>query len=341
MSPRIAQRRLTRKRLAVNTVALLLLLLIVAGVALCIGTSFVSPAAIARSISSADGGGVVRAIVFELRLPRVLLAISVGGALAASGVVFQSILRNPLAEPYILGISNGCAVGAIVGFLIGATGVLQPLLSFAGGLAFVLAVLAISRDSFGVRSDSMLLGGAMVGAIGAALIFLLLHFLGPQLRTAIQWMLGDLSSAGAGIGYGSSLFFLLLIGASFFFGDTLNALAMGDEEAESLGVDTRRARIIAYVAGSFIVGMAVSYCGAIGFVGLVVPHILRRIFGADHRSLLPLSVVGGGIFLLLCDTIARSLLPAVGSGASELPVGAITALVGAPLFIYLLRRNGG
>jgi iron complex transport system permease protein len=223
--------------------------------------------------------------------------------------------------------------------MLGAGPFLQPVMSFAGGGIAILAVLAISRGSYGARSDSMLLGGVMVGAIGAALIFLMLHFLGPQLRSAIQWMLGDLSTASAAIGYSSAGLFALLVLVSLFAGDPLNALSLGEEEAASLGVNVPVARMAAYIGGSFIVGMSVAFCGAIGFIGLVVPHMVRRLFGPDHRGLLPLSLIGGAIFLVVCDTVARSVMPAIDSSATELPVGAVTALVGAPTFIYLLRRT--
>jgi iron complex transport system permease protein len=337
----LRRRRLTRSRLITLLAAALLLLLLAGLAALLVGTELIGPSRALAAISSSGGAAEGdRTILFDLRLPRVILALSVGGALASAGVVFQALLRNPLAEPYILGVSNGCAIGAILGFLIGAGPLLQPVLAFAGGIAVVASVLAISRGSYGIRSEAMLLGGVMVGAMGAALIFLMLHFLGPQLRNAIQWMLGDLSSATAGVGYSSIILFVLLLAVSLFSGDMLNALALGEEEAASLGVSVSRGRTIAYVAASFVVGVAVSFCGAIGFVGLVVPHILRRLFGADHRLVLPMSVVAGGLLLLICDTLARTLMPAIDSTVSELPVGAITALVGAPLFIYLLRRGG-
>jgi iron complex transport system permease protein len=267
------------------------------------------------------------------------LAVGVGAALATTGVLFQALLRNPLAEPYILGISNGSAIGAIVGYMLGLGAVGAPALSFISGAIVVLAVLRIGRGAFGLRSESMLLGGVMVGAITAALIFLLLHFVGPQLRSAIQWMLGDLSAATAGVGYASLGLFVIVVVVSLLSGDRLNALALGDDEAASLGVDVSRSRTIAYLLGSFLVGLSVAFCGAIGFIGLVVPHILRRIVGPDHRALLPASAFGGAIFLIICDTLARSLMTAVDATASELPVGAVTALVGAPIFIYLLRKR--
>ncbi len=331
-------RRATRRSVGVATALASLALLVTAIAALWLGTSPITPPELIRALS-APATDPVHVILFDLRLPRIVLAISVGAALAASGVLFQALLRNPLAEPYILGISNGCAVGAIIGFILGIGPLGVTTLSFAGGAAVVLTVLSIARGAWGVRSESMLLGGVMVGAIAAAAIFMLLHFAGPQLRTAIQWTLGDLSSTSSVVGYGSGFLLVAIALCSMFTGDTLNALSLGDDEAASLGLDVSRVRVIAYLAGSFVVGLSVSFCGAIGFVGLVVPHIVRRVVGADHRVLLPVSIIVGGLFLLVCDTAARILLPAVDAAGGELPVGAVTALVGAPVFIYLLRRN--
>lgn len=331
------RRRLTRSRLTALLVGTFAALIIAALLALFVGPDGFST--YGMSLLVGGGDDAVRTILLSLRLPRILLAISVGGALGATGVVFQALLRNPLAEPYILGVSNGCAVGAILGYLIGAGVVLLPVMSFVGGALSVVAVLAVGRGAYGLRSESMLLGGVMVGAIGAAAIFLLLGFLGDSMRSAIQWMLGDLSNITRDIGYLSLALFVLLLATGLFTGNLLNAVSLGEEEALSLGIPVARVRVIAYLIASLVVGIAVSFCGAIGFVGLVVPHIIRRAVGPDHRVLLPVSVIGGGLFLLVCDTIARSLMGSLGSTPTELPVGAITALLGAPLFIYLLRRG--
>ena len=314
-----------------------LLLVFLTPLSLAIGPEVLSFDSIVQALFS-SGDRVVTTIIFELRLPRILLAISVGASLSLTGATFQALLKNPLAEPYILGVSNGCAVGAILGFLLGTSQFGVTGLAFAGGLLVVLVVLWIGRRSLGTGSEAMLLGGVMVAAIGAAILFLMLHLLGSQVRSAIQWMLGDLSGATPEIGYVSMILFALLLMVSFFSGNTLNALALGDEQAASLGLNVRRTTAMFYLGSSLVVGVATSFCGAIGFVGLVVPHIVRRIVGPDHRMLLPLSVMLGGSFLLICDTIARSLLPLTETGGGELPVGAVTALLGAPLFIWLLRR---
>lgn len=307
------------------------ILIVLTGIALCIGPGTFSVSSIVAQENST--------ILFSLRLPRIILAVAIGGALSATGVLFQAMLRNPLAEPYMLGVSNGCAVGAMIGYAIGSSLITVPVLSFAGGGVVVVVVLWISKGGgYGDRSEGLLLGGVMVAAIGAALIFLLLGFLGDSMRTAIQWMMGNLASTSAEVGYGSGLLWIVVLGLSLVGGNILNAISLGDDEAIALGIPVNRVRTILYLLGSLTVGLTVSFCGAIGFVGLVAPHIMRRIVGPDHRMLLPASVVGGGIFLLLCDTTARSLMGFAGNVGSELPVGAVTALVGAPIFIAMLRN---
>lgn len=328
----------TRRQVRRLLIAGGILLALTALVCVFIGPGGLTPARVADLIG---GGGdeITRTILFRLRLPRLALAASVGAGLAASGVIFQALLRNPLAEPYILGVSNGCAVGAILGYLVGVGPIGHILLAFGSGSAVVFTVLFISRNSFGTESASMLLAGTMIGAISAAILFILLHFLGPNVQSAIQWMLGDFSSASATTGYSSLILLAALLVASLFAGGLLNALSLGEEEATSLGVNVVTTRRLFYLGASFVVGLSVSFCGAIGFVGLVVPHILRRLVGPDHRALLPASVLGGGIFVLLCDTLARSFLSIVDNAGGELPIGAVTALVGAPVYIYLLRRG--
>lgn len=330
---------LTRSRRRGVLLVLVGVLLLTLLVALLIGTGTAGPFDALRSLFDADRDPTTSTILFDVRLPRVLLAAGVGGLLAGTGVLFQAILRNPLAEPYILGVSNGCAVGAILGMLVGLGSLLLPLAAFAGGMITVAIVLTVARGGYRENSEGMLLAGVMIGAIGAALIFLMLHLLGPQLRSALQWMLGDLSGAPAASGPIAVGVAILLLIPSLPLGGSLNALALGEEESLSLGVDGRRLRVVLFVAGSLVVGTAVAFCGAIGFVGLVVPHLLRRVFGPDHRLLLPASIIGGGIFLVICDTVARMLPTTLGAGAGELPIGAVTALIGAPVYIVMLRRK--
>jgi len=315
------------------------LLLLALFSALLVGTGTDGPIDVLRALFDTSRDASTSIILFNVRLPRVLLAAGVGGLLAGTGVLFQAIMRNPLAEPYILGVSNGCAVGAILGMLLGLGGLLLPVAAFAGGMVTIGVVLAVARGGYRENSEGMLLAGVMIGAIGAALIFLMLHLLGPQLRSALQWMLGDLSGAPIEAGPVAVACAAAVLFLALPLGGSLNALALGEEEAASLGIDARRLRALLFIAASMIVGVAVAFCGAIGFIGLVVPHLLRRTFGPDHRLLLPASVLGGSIFLVLCDMVARMLPTTLGAGAGELPIGAVTALIGAPVYIAMLRRG--
>lgn len=338
MSPTITYTSLTRRNSLARFSVACALLTAAALVALVTGGGDVSIEHLIR-LDSWTGSTTVGVIITQIRLPRIVLAAAAGSSLAYAGALFQALLRNPLAEPYILGVSNGSAVGAILGIVLGLGPVGVPALSIAGAIAAVTAVLALGKGTYGRSAESMLLGGVMVGAMSAATIFLLLHMLGPQVRSAVQWMLGDLASASAAVGYGSGLILVALLVGAWWRGDAMNALAMGDDEAFALGFNVERLRVSTFLIASLVVGLTVSFCGAIGFVGLVVPHIVRRIVGPDHRILLPIVVAVGGAFTIACDMLARSILPVFDASAGELPIGAVTAIVGAPLFIALLRRS--
>ena len=287
------------------------------------------------------GGGddTTRAIVLQLRVPRSVLAILVGGGLALSGAVFQALLRNPLAEPYILGISGGSAVGAVLVIVLGL-GVrfpwLLPVAAFGGA---VLAMVVVLRIAVGlgpaINTRVLLLAGVVVGAFFNAIILLILNFADVNaFRTAIFWMMGNLNGATWGsvailAGYLiPSAMVLLALARSF------NLIAVGEETALYLGTRVSRVRLIAYVTTSLLVGASVAVSGVIGFVGLIVPHAIRMAWGSDHRTLLPASVLAGGAFLLLADTVARTL-----AAPAELPTGVVTALAGVPLFVILLVRS--
>lgn len=277
-------------------------------------------------------------ILTELRLPRITLAISIGGLLAFCGAVFQSMLRNPLAEPYILGVSNGCCIGALLGYCLNFSQPMLWLSSFLSGSLVVWLVLFISRNHKSeTQNESLLLSGVMVSSVSAGIIFLLLHLVGSA-RSAIAWMLGDLGSIEKFYGYFSIILFIIVFAISFFLGNVLNALSLGEQEAKTLGINTTFSIKFLYIFVSLLIGISVSMCGAIGFVGLVVPHLVRYKFGADNKFLLPMAVICGAIFLLFCDTISRALPAVVGLNSGEIPVGAVTALVGAPIFIFLSRK---
>jgi iron complex transport system permease protein len=277
-------------------------------------------------------------IVLLIRLPRVILAALVGAALAACGAVLQSLFRNPMADPYLLGISNGAAFGAslviVTGLSIGAGILGVPLAAFACGLLTILLVYELARVGNRVPVSMLLLCGIAVAAFMSAGTSFLLFLSGENLHQIVFWLLGGIS------GRGWSYVLLLLpfvIGGSIFFlslARPLNALMFGEESAQYLGIDVERLKKQVLVAVSLVTGAAVSVSGIIGFVGLIVPHMVRLRAGPNHRALLPLSLVSGAILLVLADLASRVIL-----APNELPIGIITALCGAPFFAYLLRRR--
>ena len=285
---------------------------------------------------------VQRTILFQVRLPRVLLAGLVGGALAMAGVVYQALLRNPLADPFILGISSGAALGAFAGIGLGLQSTLlgvgaTPLLAFGGGLLSVWLVVQVARVDGRLATTHLLLAGVVVNAVFSALIMFLTSVLNPgQVTTILQWILGHLGSydlpslallTGLGLVAASGLFLLAR---------PLNLLTLGEEPAQMLGLSVEGVKRLLLVWSTLLVGLAVSVSGLIGFVGIVAPHVVRMLFGPDHRLLLPASALVGGSFLILADTLARILI-----SPSEIPVGIITALCGGPFFLILLRRIKG
>ncbi len=317
-------------------------LLVVAAVAAALlavsaGSVSVPPGEIVE-ILTGGGEDPHRAVILQLRLPRVLLALLVGGALGVSGAVFQALLRNPLADPYILGVSGGAAVGSVVvmvlGFGIFLGGVTVGAL--VGALFAVVLVLRLALAAGrGLDARILLLAGVIAGAFFNAIILLLLTIADAQsFRSAVFWMMGSLSRAGS-LQAGALALFLLpclaLIGA---LARPLNLLAVGEETATYLGVPVERVKQAGYLAASLAVGASVAVTGIIGFVGLIIPHTVRMLWGGDHRTLLPASLLGGGIFLVLADTLARTIV-----APRELPTGVITALVGVPLFAVLLVRS--
>lgn len=293
------------------------------------------------SILRGGGGATDRFIVLSLRLPRAALAILVGGGLALSGAVFQALLRNPLAEPYILGISGGAAFGAVVVLATGWMSVSSVALPIAAIMGAAIAILLVFGVAFSAdrRMDVrvLLLAGVVVGAFFSACIALILSLAdAPTVRSAVLWMMGSLSGASwRGVAvvatYTIPVALLLLTLAR-----PLNLLAIGEETAAYLGTDVERAKRLAYGAASVIAAAGVAFAGVIGFVGLIIPHGIRLILGADHRFLLPLSFIAGAGFLALADLLARTVV-----APAEIPVGVITAFVGVPFFLLLLRRSLG
>ncbi|MBI5556768.1 MAG: iron ABC transporter permease [Deltaproteobacteria bacterium] len=325
------------KRLTLICLLLGLLLAAVMLLGAAVGSSNRNPLAVFDLLGSlADGGSTRQTIIWKIRLPRVLLAAVAGATLSLGGLVFQVLLRNPLAEPYILGISGGAAVGAISGMLIGIPffpGV--TVSAFSGSMATLGIVLLLASGARGERRDSLLLAGVMMNAFAGALIMFLLSISqSSQLHHILFWLMGDLSMAEAGR---LPLFALILpcYVIIFILARPMNILLTGRETATSLGVNVRKISVILLITATLMVSLVVCLSGLVGFVGLVIPHILRLTIGSDHRLLVPAGLLGGASYLVGCDLLARAL-PASG----ELPVGIITAMIGAPLFIVLLWRSG-
>lgn len=275
------------------------------------------------------------AIIWQIRLPRVVLAAVAGSTLALGGLVFQALLRNPLAEPYILGISGGSAVGAILGMFAGLAafpGVSAA--AFAGSMITLGLVLILAGGRSPLRRDSLILGGVMMNAFfGAVIMFLISLSQDAQMRHVLFWLMGDLSM----ISPEQTPVLLAVVpcmAGIFLLARPMNLLLLGRDTAASMGVNVRLVSFVLLVLTSFMVSVVVSQSGLIGFVGLAVPHIFRLLLGPDHRLLIPACLLGGAAYLILCDLAARTL-PQEG----EMPVGVVTALVGAPLFILLLWRS--
>lgn len=293
---------------------------------------------IGRVVAALTGSSnaIERSIVIDLRLPRALLAALAGASLALSGSVFQAMLRNPLADPYVLGVSGGAALGAVLTTVMHAPPILLPIAALVGaGLAILIVFAVAMRASLRLDARVLLLAGVILSALFQAIILLLLTFADVEsFRSAIFWMMGSLATASwrsvillAAYSIPASLVLYTLA-------RPLNLIASGEETALYLGVRVEAVTRAAYFIASVLIGASVASCGAIGFVGLVIPHAARLLCGNDHRVLLPAAVFLGATFLVLCDTVARTI-----AAPAELPVGVITAFVGVPLFVALLVRR--
>jgi iron complex transport system permease protein len=282
-------------------------------------------------------------IIFQVRLPRVIGASLVGAALATAGVLFQGLLRNPMADPYIIGTSAGAALGATVAMLLPLSMAflgfgMVPVLAFAGALATVFLVYYLARVGGQTPVVSMLLAGFVVSAMLTALMFLIITMsdkLYPKVHSVYAFLMGGISVAGWGQIAVIAPIIVVGIVLTRLWAFRLNAFAIGEEGAAHVGIDVERNKAMFLALGSVLTAAAVSISGLIGFVGLVIPHALRLLLGPDHRNLIPCSALAGAAFLVIADMLARTL-----PSSGEMPVGIITALIGAPVFIYLLRRGG-
>lgn len=274
-------------------------------------------------------------ILFQIRLPRILLAAAVGGSLATAGASYQALLRNPLAEPYLLGVSNGAAVGTMIALVFfGANEWSRPLLAFAGALIATLAVYQLARGRAGATPERLILAGVIVTTfLSSVIVFVTTLMDATRIRSFTFWLLGDLSGATKTLL--PIAIAIAVVGAVVLTlnARSLNLLMLGERDAFDLGVEVGRVRIVIFVVASMLVGSSVAASGSVGYVGLVVPHLVRLSIGSDNRISIPAAAFGGALFVIVADTIARTII-----APRELPVGAITALIGAPLFIYLLKR---
>ncbi len=300
--------------------------------ALSIGSVAIEPTAVLRALFS-SGDETQRAIVRGLRLPRALAAFATGGALALAGALLQVLLRNPLADPYVLGVSGGAAAGALTTMLFGAAAWLVPVGAFGGAFASTIIVFGLARGSGPWSPTRLLLTGVVVAAGWGAVVALILS-LAPetQLRGMLFWLIGDLSAPP--VAWSTLAALLLTLVAVMPFAGDLNALVRGEITAAALGVDVERLPWLLFAFAAFLTAAAVTTAGAIGFVGLIVPHAVRLVLGNDQRLLLPASALAGGALLLVADTLARQV-----TAPAQLPTGVVTALLGVPTFLYLLRRE--
>jgi iron complex transport system permease protein len=328
----------TRRNVLTLTLALVAGLLVVGLGALALGGVHLSLGEVWAGLRGTAAQPEASTIVREIRLPRILLAMLVGAALAVSGTALQALLRNPLADPYVLGISSGAALGAIIALYVGGrVAAASPLVAFAGALLTTAWVYLLGRRAGRLASYTLVLAGVITASFLSAVILFVLTLLSTRdVRGIAFWLMGDLS-----VVTDMQLRILLPVVALgilalYAFAKDLNVLLLGEEEAAHLGVNVARVQTAVFLLASLLTGVAVSVSGAIGYLGLLVPHLGRLVVGNDHRTLLPTAALGGAIVLTLSDTLARTVV-----APAELPVGAVTAVAGAPVFIYLLRRAAG
>jgi iron complex transport system permease protein len=278
-------------------------------------------------------------IIFDIRLPRVLLAGLVGAALAIAGATYQGLFRNPLADPYLIGVAQGASLGAVIGFMLPVSWNLAgfglvPLLAFIGALLATTTVYLLARVGKALPVTTLILAGVALSALLSSIVSYLVISSGEALRGIIFWLMGSFS-----LSTWSEVRIVLpyvVVGAAVItlFGRMLNVMQLDEEQAQQLGVNVERLKIILLAAATLITAASVSFVGTIGFVGIIIPHAVRLVWGSDHRSLLPLAMLVGAIFMILTDLIARTVL-----APTEIPIGVITAICGAPFFLYLLRRR--
>ncbi|MCM3405094.1 MULTISPECIES: iron ABC transporter permease [Cytobacillus] len=338
---------LNNKFLAYLTAAAFLLLAMLMGIS--IGTVSVHPMTIIRVISAelfpfislGNTDAMHSNIILNIRLPRVLLAGLVGASLAIAGAAFQGLLRNPLADPYTIGVSSGASLGAVLTLFLGLSipfaGMFTlPLFSILFSFLTIFAVLLFARKiERSMKVETIILTGIIFSSFLGALISLMIALTGEELRQIIGWLLGSVSMRGWA--YIKIIIPFFVLGAILLLVNSkeLNAMSFGEEKAQHIGVNVQKRKMMVLIAGSILTGAAVAVSGTIGFVGLVIPHLTRLLWGPDHRHLLPLSILMGAGFLIIADLVSRTII-----APTELPIGVITAIIGAPAFaIILIKRK--
>lgn len=325
------------RRLAGRTLLLLVLLAVTVLLAVGLGSVNVTPAQTVTALWHGVTGQALEGtdvIVWQLRLPRVVLGLLVGASLAVCGGAFQGLFRNPLADPYLMGVASGAYLGVTVAVVLGLTAAFTPLVAMAGAFLSVTVVLALARQGRAFPPTRLILAGVVVGSVVTAISTYLMLQGEERIRQVFTSTLGNLAFGGWPEIRRVAAYATLGAGALLLLARPMNTLQLGDATARSLGVPVERLRLIAILAGTVATAAAVSYAGIIGFVGLITPHIVRKLWGADFRVLLPVSAVAGGVLLVLADLLARTLIR-----PGELPVGVVTTLLGGPFFLYLLRRS--
>lgn len=329
---------MSKKKTITFFIALLSFVFLVFLLGVSIGTVYFPFPEVIKSIFFRETSGL-NSIITQIRLPRVILALLVGASLGGAGTVFQSLLINPMADAYIIGVSSGSALGAVISIvfsirfsIIGLNSI--PIFAFIGGITTVFLVYAISSKGRHNQLLNLLLSGLAINAFLSSLMSFLLLLSDKSLHESIYWLMGGFSGRGWEHVYIILPYFVISILILFFFTRDLNIMLLGDEQAQNLGVNVRQTRRIIIVFTSLLTASAVSVSGVIGFVGLVVPHILRILIGPDNRNLFPASLLGGAILLTLSDLVARTALSPI-----EIPVGIVTSLIGAPFFLSLLMKN--
>src|SRR5438874_2010020 len=277
-----------------------------------------------------------RSILYDIRLPRILLGASVGASLAVAGAGLQALLRNPLAEPYLLGVSNGAALGTMLAFVFfQSLEITRPVLAFAGAGLATVVVYRMAQSRMGMNVERLVLSGVIVTTfLSSVIVMLTTLFDAAKLRSFTFWLLGDLSQAsrtGVYLSIAAAVVGTIILTTQ---ARSLNLMMVGERDAMDFGVEAGRVRMLVFGSASLVVGAAVASSGSVGYVGLIVPHLVRLSVGSDNRLVVPFSAIAGAIFVVFADTMARTAI-----APRELPVGAVTALIGAPMFIYLLRRN--